>query len=87
MTRKRCKKLLMSKGYSRNQSEALCDYVLMKCGSYEKGYAAFTEAQVIFFSLADSITSVVDRMRVGFGALWNDLSGAFTKLSRALGGI
>ena len=87
MTRKRCKKLLMSMRYDRNQSEALCDYILMKYGSYEKGYAAFTKAHVIFPNILDSITNMVDRLRVGLAALCDDLSGTFSKLSKAFGRV
>lgn len=87
MTRKRCKKLLMSMRYDRNQSEALCDYILVKYGSYEKGYAAFTKTHVIFPNILDGITNVVNNLMVGLGALCDDLSGVFSKLSKAFGGI
>lgn len=69
MTRKRCVKLLMAKGYDRNTANAIAAEAVIAYGSYAKGFEQTLQIKsaienIDFFALRDVIenfcTTVVD---------------------------
>lgn len=69
MTRKRCIKLIMARGYARNGAGTICAILLKYYGSYEVGYQKF--CSLIEPSLQDFTTLAVEALIVAQGSLEN----------------